>query len=226
MENSVEYPIIASGESPVEATENVFPDYIIVINASETTPVSIKREPSENSESLGVVYGNLMHIEVLNNLDNGYSEIATWDYKTMEPIQGYIATSLLKKVTPQKDFGVVVDTNQQQIYIYKNEQLIKNFLCSTGIEEGKSYTPKGIYLLGDRGTSFYSKRYGQGGYNWVRFCNNYLFHSVPFDVNRKIIPEEADKLGEKASHGCVRLSIDDAQWFYDNMPRGTMVIVK
>ncbi|WP_278279724.1 L,D-transpeptidase [Clostridium sp. DMHC 10] len=34
------------------------------------------------------------------------------------------------------------------------------------------------------------------------------------------------KLGTKASHGCVRLSIEDAKWMYDNIPRDTLVNIK
>ena len=33
------------------------------------------------------------------------------------------------------------------------------------------------------------------------------------------------KLGTKASHGCVRLSVDDAKWIYTNCPAGTTVKV-
>ena len=33
------------------------------------------------------------------------------------------------------------------------------------------------------------------------------------------------KLGTQASHGCVRLSVDDATWIYTNCPAGTTVKV-
>lgn len=209
-----------------ESIESVFPDHIMVLDASETTPVNIRLEPLENSESLGIVYGSLMHVEVLNNLDNGYSEVSTWDYKTMKPLRGYVATKLLKQITPKKDFKVLVSIDEQRVYVYKDDKLFKNFLCSTGVDEDKQYTPKGIYLLGDRGEFFYNPRIKEGGHHWVRFCNNYLFHSVPFDASKEIIPAEAEKLGQRASHGCIRLALDDAKWFYENMPRGTMVVIK
>ena len=67
---------------------------------------------------------------------------------------------------------------------------------------------------------------GEGGYYWTQFQGNYLFHSVPFDKDKKIEAAEAAKLGTPASHGCVRLSIDDAKWIYDHIPRGTEVTIR
>ncbi|MFA6809055.1 MAG: L,D-transpeptidase, partial [Eubacteriales bacterium] len=50
-----------------------------------------------------------------------------------------------------------------------------------------------------------------------------LFHSVPMDKNKNIIEEEEKKLGSPASHGCIRLEVDQAKWIYDNIPQGTPV---
>ena len=33
------------------------------------------------------------------------------------------------------------------------------------------------------------------------------------------------RLGINASHGCVRLSIENAKWIYNTIPSGTKVIV-
>ena len=32
------------------------------------------------------------------------------------------------------------------------------------------------------------------------------------------------RLGINASHGCVRLAIENAKWIYDTIPRGTKVV--
>jgi lipoprotein-anchoring transpeptidase ErfK/SrfK len=60
---------------------------------------------------------------------------------------------------------------------------------------------------------------------WVSFKDwgVYLFHSIPMDSNKNILSDEAKKLGSPASHGCVRLNIDNAKWIYDNIPEGTPV---
>lgn len=123
----------------------------------------------------------------------------------------------------KSSFGVLVNIDKQKVYIFKNNSLIKTLICSTGIDG--SDTPKGTYTIKERGTYFFSPQYGEGGMHWVRFMGDFLFHSVPTDINKNIIPEEATKLGVRASHGCVRLAVDDAKWFYDNIPTGTELVI-
>ena len=64
--------------------------------------------------------------------------------------------------------------------------------------------------------------YGQYG---TRIINSILFHSVPYEEQKKDTLEwwEYDKLGEKASAGCVRLTVEDAKWIYENCTPGTPV---
>lgn len=52
-----------------------------------------------------------------------------------------------------------------------------------------------------------------------------MFHSVPYQKKDKSTLEwwEYDKLGTKASLGCVRLKVEDAKWIYDNCIPGTKV---
>lgn len=215
-----------ASEPEKQEEEALFPRSMTVLNASEITAVSIKEQPTADSKSIGIVYGNLMHVNVIQNLENGYSEISTWDYESTRDIKGFVPTDLLKTVELNEKYGVVINLSEQRVYVYEDNVLIKTFVCSSGLDENNYHTPKGLYRIGDRGDSFFSPKYGQGAYHWVRFNNNYLFHSIPFDENRNIIEEEAAKLGQKSSHGCIRLSLDDALWFYNNIPRGTPVLIK
>lgn len=205
---------------------HVFPESLTVLDAAEYNAVKILKNPEAGSASIGLVYGSLMNVEVLEDSDTGFTRISTWDYMTMKPIEGYVPSDIIKTVKPQGQFQVLVSLDEQRTYIYKDGVLDRTFLNSTGIDEDSAYTPEGIYLIGDRGGSFFSGKYQQGAYNWVRFNNNYLFHSVPFDATKTLIPEEGEKLGQKASHGCIRHSIEEAQWFYDNIPRGTIVVIQ
>ena len=78
-----------------------------------------------------------------------------------------------------------------------------------------------------RGTSFFSKRFGQGAKWWVGFIGGtWLFHSLATDEAGNVIPEEAAKLGQPASHGCIRLSMENAKWFYDTVPDGAKVHIQ
>lgn len=123
------------------------------------------------------------------------------------------------------DVHVKVDTKKQRVYIYHGKKVIYEMLASTGVKG--SETPKGDFLIGTRTEHFYNAYDGggMGGDYAVSFKDDvYLFHSVPTRENfGDYIEEEGRKLGHKASHGCIRLSVPDARWFFDNIKPGTHV---
>ena len=59
----------------------------------------------------------------------------------------------------------------------------------------------------------------------TRITGSYLFHSVPYYKQSKSTLETAEynKLGKRASAGCVRLCVRDVKWIYDNCAAGTIV---
>lgn len=133
--------------------------------------------------------------------------------------------NLIALAEAEKPLKIEVNLQEQKVYVYDaKDRMVENFVCSSGIEGAD--TPTGQYRVKERGYSFFSDKYQEGAYYWVQFMGNYLFHSVPFDKNEVIEENEAKKLGTKASHGCVRLAIQDAKWMYDNIPRDTLVNIK
>lgn len=122
-------------------------------------------------------------------------------------------------------YFIYVNLNNQKTYVYEgssnNWTLEKEFDCSTGIESES--TPKGVYTVTGRGDWFYSEQYEQGGKYWVQFWGDYLFHSLPFDETQSTIVDYT--LGVPASHGCIRLTVEDSKWLFDNMPDDTKVII-
>lgn len=133
--------------------------------------------------------------------------------------------SLITLAEAEKPFRIEVNLNEQKVYVYDAQnRMVEDFVCSSGIDGAD--TPTGEYKVKERGYSFFSEKYQEGAYYWVQFMGNYLFHSVPFDKNQVIEENEVKKLGTKASHGCVRLSIQDAKWMYDNIPRDTLITIK
>lgn len=62
----------------------------------------------------------------------------------------------------------------------------------------------------------------------TRIVGGILFHSVYYYKNGNpatLATDEYNKLGTAASHGCVRLTVADAKWIYDNCAVGTTVII-
>ena len=99
----------------------------------------------------------------------------------------------------------------------------KAMVCSVGLNGA---TPTGSYNTTDKYTwrLLSGNVYGQYA---TRITGHYLFHSVPYVTQNKADLEydEFNKLGEAASLGCIRLSVEDAKWIYDNCPKGTPVTI-
>ncbi|MFT8352864.1 L,D-transpeptidase family protein [Clostridium saccharoperbutylacetonicum] len=123
-------------------------------------------------------------------------------------------------------YFVNVNLSNQKTYIYKgktnNWNLIKTCPCSTGIK-GED-TPSGSFAIKEKGDWFFSERYSQGGKYWSQITGDILFHSFPFAKDKSTILNTT--LNKPSSHGCIRLSIDDAKWFYTNISKGSKVIIK
>ena len=97
---------------------------------------------------------------------------------------------------------------------------VKAFVCSTGKATPKS----GVYKMSNkyRWHALIGEVYGQ---YCTRITGHILFHSVPYEANSPDSLEyvEYDKLGTSASAGCVRLTVQDAMWIYNNCESGTYV---
>ncbi|ALG47403.1 L,D-transpeptidase [Clostridium perfringens] len=128
-------------------------------------------------------------------------------------------------ITSNTNYLVFVNIAEQKTYVYEGSKndwtLDKTFTCSTGIE-GKE-TPVGVFTVQNRAPWFFSPKYGQGGKYYVQFMGNYLFHSIPFDSDKTTISDPT--LGVPASHGCIRLSVEDSKWLYDNVQNGSKIII-
>ena len=165
------------------------------------------------------------------NTDSTWVQVKTSEGKAGWCCRPYLKmdavdTSTSKELTPATvPLYIRVSLNDQKVSVNNGKGLvIKTFPCSSG--KSGSETPTGTFTVSGRGKSFYNSSLGEGAYYWTSFCGNYLFHSIPFDENYQIERDEAAKLGMPASHGCIRLSIEDAKWIYDHIPDGTKVIIK
>lgn len=89
------------------------------------------------------------------------------------------------------------------------------FICSCGLGE---MTPTGYFKMSTREKwhRFYTWN------TWVQYACHYdvgrYFHSVTcgFKSVYGLDPEEFYKLGNKASHGCIRMTVEGAKWIYDH----------
>lgn len=143
------------------------------------------------------------------------------DGTSMNPTQ----RAMLQRLSGQSSgsrYIIGVDTARCYVGIFQgsagNWKPLKWWPCGPG----KMSTPtvKGVFRVQGRGYSFGS---GYTCYYWTQFYGNYLFHSCTYRQGTRTILDPT--LGRPVSHGCVRLDINNAKWIYDNVPRGTKVVI-
>ncbi len=130
----------------------------------------------------------------------------------------------------QLPYRVEVSIDDQRVYVYQlndagDYELVQTFVCSTGL--GNS-TPRGIFLDGfPVNTWHHFEKFNC----WAKYSfeieGDIMFHSVLFSKKSDSTLREGSlyALGQKASHGCIRLKVADARWLFNHCKRGTLVIV-
>jgi peptidoglycan hydrolase-like protein with peptidoglycan-binding domain len=124
---------------------------------------------------------------------------------------------------------VEVDVNNQLVKVFsrdeKNEftNLEKVFWCSTGTTSFPSEV--GVHVLtGRKARSALFPTWGNATARWwVRITPEIAFHSILFSSSGAVSMKSVNRLGNRASHGCIRLSMADAKWMYDNIGKGVEV---
>lgn len=203
--------------------------------------VSKYKESGQYSKAIRFIEENVKNIEdeqeykvmieelsvlVKENLKN-YTINAVKNNKELE--------NYYNKITPQEINNLNIKSNtqcllfisieNQKIYFYEKEEnkwvLKQEFVCGTG-EEGTE-TPIGIFKAGAKGEWFHSPKFNKGGKYYTQFDGEFLIHSVPYYPD-KIRVWEKD-LGRPMSHGCVRVSTEDAKTIYEKIPYGSTVII-
>ena len=132
-------------------------------------------------------------------------------------------------------YRIGVDLSEQKVYIMgwtgeDYSELVGTMLCSTGVDS--SPTPTGTYQAQGRtggennGEWYYFEEFDCYAKWAYRIVGGIMFHSVVYSNQKKLRQSTVSKLGQKASHGCIRLEVKHAKWIYDNCPMGTTVEIR
>ncbi len=106
---------------------------------------------------------------------------------------------------------VEVSLAKQVLFLYQNGSLLKILSVSTGTAE--TPTPTGTFRMYRSESGWHTSALGRL-YNAQYFVGGYAIHgsnSVP---------------AEPASHGCVRLPMNSAEWFPERVTKGTQVFIQ
>ena len=188
-------------------------------------------------------------VHVLETLDNGWSLVETFNSSygpnnrsrrgygdTDALIRGYVETSVLETVTPRTEYGLLIDKLKQEMYVFENGKLLTTLIVSTGNptrQQPWNETPSGEYLMVSRMGDFPAGNLtcGMG----MRINGGTAIHEVPYLTNAVTgardysISERV--LGEKASHGCIRVQRRNNEdgvnmtWVWNNIKVNTKVLV-
>jgi lipoprotein-anchoring transpeptidase ErfK/SrfK len=129
---------------------------------------------------------------------------------------------------PSRRF-IVVDPNTQRMTIWEPDKAARELPISTGDEDQGYKTPAWYGLVGKNWGTFHA--YGtyadDGWYLYDDPTGSILIHSAPYElVDGKKVYVDLDALGNyPASHGCIRLTPDDARWFTAWKPQGVPLVI-
>ena len=127
-------------------------------------------------------------------------------------------------------YAIEVDISSQIVTIYDaaTGQIARQMICSTGT---RNYTPTGEFTLpkakkrDERKPWYYITMFDMYVKYATRIYGQILFHSLPYK-RKSLLSVDAkavEQLGTAASHGCIRLRWQDAEFIALNCKPGTKV---
>ena len=184
---------------------------------SEITSSIEQNENNLNENTLNETQENLEENIEENPEDTSWDENAE-DTKVENPEE--------EEKNSKESYFIKVNYTANVVTIYKKDKQgnftvpVKAMVCSTGTATPKS----GTYKMSNK-YRWHQLNGGVYGQYCSRITGHILFHSVPYKTNSPDTLKYTayDKLGTTASAGCIRLTVADALWIYNNCESGTYV---
>ena len=189
-------------------------------NQSISTTTEIVEETNKEEDNLVVAIEN----EDLE-LENVNPEDTSWD-EDAEETKVDEKEEKKAKQNGISQYYIKINYTANVVTIYTKDAdgnytiPVKALVCSTGTATPTS----GVYKMSNK-YRWHLLNGGVYGQYCTRITGHILFHSVPYATNSpdSLKYTAYDKLGTKASAGCVRLTVQDAMWIYNNCASGTYV---
>ncbi len=175
-------------------------------------------------------------IQVQNGMkETGVVDEATWNVIFND--SRIVMPDATPKPTPTPTpvpFAMTVDVTNQVTTVYGRDENggytvpVRRMLCSTGTKANPSDV--GDWVLNGRHAKWcvFPKWGNSYARYWTRINASIAFHSVIYTaVSLDAMKTSSYKaLGSRASHGCIRLTVEDAKWVYENIGAGTVVSIR
>lgn len=260
MEGESNYWTLPMGEFDEAAIWEVMMQPMVVIDSSQVKGkdqrdvYQLRKTPDSaggKENIVGEITYDSQGLHILETRDDGWTLVEAYNSSygpncasrrgygvTDDLIQGYVKTSLMKTVTPRTEYGLLIDKVEQRMYIFSEGKCIGSLLVSTGLNNAKqtwNETPSGEFVMISKMGGF------PAGNLWcaygMRVNGGCAIHEVPYIGNADTPAERRDYsstvklLGQKASHGCIRVqkaANDQGQnikWLWDNIRVNTKVLI-
>jgi lipoprotein-anchoring transpeptidase ErfK/SrfK len=135
----------------------------------------------------------------------------------------------MPNVKSETGYVALAVDGDHQIYWWKNGEFIKKMPISMGTD--KHPTPNGVYHTKEKYRDMYmdSSTYGvpidspEGYRTYVEYAtrmswDGIFIHAAPWSVAQQGV--------SNASHGCINVSTENGKWVFDNVGRGTPIVVR
>ena len=178
--------------------------------------------------------------------NDDFNPMTTEALKAFQRVNGLQATGIADAETQRRLFGadtaaneavdqpfyIKVSIDEQKVRVLRwcdgaYSYVVKEMVCSTGLPGNDTIT--GVFTSpGHRDGRWH---YFTEHHCWAQYAftirGPYLFHSVIFSDKdeRTLRRSSLDALGRRASHGCVRLMVQDAKWIYEHCGKGQVIEV-
>ncbi len=208
---------------------------VVIRDNSAIKKYEIYERPSTASRVTGSLRGATQGLEVLEAGER-WSLVRAWTHTNGSVCTGYIHTDRLQVIRPSAHYGLLIDKRDQTMTVYQDGKAIGRLPVSTGKPiPGNTYreTPAGAFLTHLRlGAS-----YAQDGFRYeypIRYDAGNMIHGIGFTRSGRMrdYSENLPLLGQKASHGCVRVSLFAGEdgginlyWLWTRLPYHTRVII-
>ena len=227
--------IIIKDKKKMLTTTSILITIILII--ALITAINIRRNINQTTQTDGQA------IEETNIEDNKEETVENEILEETEPLdENVIDENAIKesKVTNENQvkestnkYYVKVNNQANVVTIYTKDSEgnytvpVKAMICSIGTSTptGGKYKLNGTKHRWHTLFGHTPGTYVYGQYT-TAIVGNILFHSVPYTTKgdpSSLEYLEYDKLGTKASAGCIRLTVQDAAWIYNNITTGTIV---
>ena len=207
---------------------------LTVVDLKSSSHQKLYASPSKKSKSLGTIHGQSQGVQILELRTDGWTKVGAYTHEKGAWTEGYVQTDRLMTLPADSDYGLVLNKRTQQLLIFYQGERIATLSVSTGLMEKRHLeqeTPAGAFL-----TLEHMQDFSMEGNNYayvIRYDGGNLLHQCAYRMRKGWQDFSAQEalLGEKASHGCIRLPFSglngqlNAYWLWTHLPYHSKLLI-